>query len=195
MRSIIPFVCVLALCAGVASAQQTVTCGWEDGVTTIIGEYPPGEIIATNVSSPVHSGTRSLQLEDASPSATPQAFVAWITGLSGTDSVYASVWRYDDTPGASPSCRIWAHWNDDPADINGYAGSAGGNSDYGPGTGWDMTDYTWVNDGTHTGLVIEIRTYSNPGDTVWIDDLTVTIPDTANFEQIVPVQLQTFSVE
>jgi hypothetical protein len=31
----------------------------------------------------------------------------------------------------------------------------------------------------HTGLVIEVRTYSSPGDVVWIDDLSVTAPDGA----------------
>jgi len=195
MRSILPIACVLVLCAGVVSAQQTETCGWEDAGTTIIGNY--GDIIATNVGAPdpVHTGSRSLKLEDNAASGTPQAFVAWITGLSDGDVVDATFWRYDTTPGTSPSCRIWAHWNDDPADINGYAGSADGESDYGPGTGWDQTGYSWTVADGHTGLVIEVRTYSSAGDIVWIDDLEVTIPVTANFEEIVPVELQTFSVE
>ena len=93
------------------------------------------------------------------------------------DSVTASFWRYDTSPGSSPSCRIWAHWNDDPNDINGHNGSAGGNSDYGPGTGWDETSHTWTDTTmTHTGIVIEVRTYSGIGDTVWIDDMVVTAP-------------------
>ncbi len=44
-------------------------------------------------------------------------------------------------------------------------------------------------------MIIEVRTYSNAGDTVWIDDLEVIIPDTATFQDIVPVELQAFSVE
>jgi hypothetical protein len=55
--------------------------------------------------------------------------------------------------------------------------SAGGNSDYGPGLGWDVTDWNWTVTDGHTGLVIECRVYSNPGDTVWIDDFQVTAPD------------------
>ena len=31
----------------------------------------------------------------------------------------------------------------------------------------------------HTGLVIEFRTYSSPGDVVWVDELEVTAPDHA----------------
>jgi len=100
-------------------------------------------------------------------------------GLTDGDSVTASVWRHDTTPGASPSVRIWGHWNDDPSDVNGYHGSASGNDDYGPGTGWDQTAFTWTVADGHTGLVIEARTYSIAGDTVWIDDLHVEFPPTA----------------
>jgi len=138
-----------------------------------------GDMNCSIVTSPVHTGTYALQCEDAQASGTPQAYVVWIKGLTDGDVVTAGFWRYDDTPGASPSCRIWGHWNDDPMDINGYAGSASGNDDYGPGLGWDYTDYVYdVVDG-HTGLVIEVRTYSNPGDTVWVDDLYIDAPATA----------------
>jgi hypothetical protein len=89
--------------------------------------------------------------------------VAWILGLSDGDEVTASFWRYDITPGSTPpSCRIWGHWNDDPEDVYGYSGSAGGNNDYGPGTGGDMVEHTWTVEEGHTGLVGEVRTYSDP---------------------------------
>jgi hypothetical protein len=133
-----------------------------------------------------------MELEDNSPTGTPQAYIAWIVGLTDGDEVTASFWRYDTTPGGAPSCRIWAHWNDDPSDVMGHDGSASGNNDYGPGTGWDETEYTWTVADGHTGLVIECRTYSGPGDIVWIDDLTVTAPETAtiytpdNYTSITP---------
>lgn len=157
-----------------ATADVTASCGWE-GTETILGFY--GDIIATIATDPVHAGGQSLKLEDNQESGTPQAYIAWVTGLSNGDMVTATFWRYDMTPAGSPSCRIWGHWNDDPGDISGHAGSAGGQNEYGPGTGWDMAEYTWeVVDG-HTGLVVEARTYSEPGDIVWIDDLTVTAPN------------------
>lgn len=176
------FLAVFAVLGFSLSASAvTATCGWE-GTDTILGSS--GDIIATIATDPVYAGSQSLKLEDDMVSGTPQAFVAWITGLSDGDIVSGSFWRYDVTPGSAPSCRIWGHWNDDPVDINGFNGSAGGQDDYGPGTGWDMAEYEWTVVGGHTGLVIEARTYSNPGDIVWIDNLTVTAPDGATI--IVP---------
>lgn len=166
----------------VVPAQATVsTYGWENG-GTILGAYYPALITATNVTSPVHSGLRSLELTDTSAAETPQAYIAWIQGLVDGDTVTAIFWTYDTTSG-SPSSRIWAHWNDVvPADVMGYSGSASGSSTYSGSTGWtNLTTYTWtVAAGSgHTGLVIECRTYNvsgTPG-TVWIDDLEVTHPD------------------
>lgn len=177
-------ICTVAgLVASPAMGQQVVTYGWEDGTGTVLELYGTGDppIIATNVGAPdpVYSGSYSLRLEDNSPSGTPQAYVAWITGLNEGDIVDVSFWRYDDTPDASPSCRIWGHWNNDPCDINGYDGSASGNSDYGPGEGWDLATYMWTVPAGVSGVVVECRTYSNPGDVVWIDDITVTCPDHA----------------
>ncbi len=166
---------VLALSAPVLAATETFD--WE-GSGTILGMYPSDAVEATISAEHVHGGSQSLKIERLSES-TPQAFVAWIVGLSDGDEITASFWRYDVTPGDPPSCRIWAHWNDDPDDVGGYAGSAGGNSDYGPGTGWDETEHTWTVADGHTGIVIECRVYSNPGDIVWIDDLTVTAPEGA----------------
>lgn len=168
------FAVVLLTASGAVIAQQTETFGWE-GTATILSMYPDSCVEATIATDPVHGGSQSLEIERLSDG-TPQAYVAWITGLSDGDEVTASFWRYDMTPAAPPSCRIWAHWNDDPNDVNGYAGSASGNTEYGPGTGWDETEYTWTVIEGHTGLVIEARVYSNPGDIVWIDDMSVTFP-------------------
>ena len=175
----------IALC-GLVSAAGAVTVidyGWEDG-GDVLGIYPDPDapsIIATNVAGwdgePVHSGNFSLKLEDNLDSGTPQAFVALLWNLQDGDEITVGFWRYDDTPDAAPSVRLWGHWNDLlPADPYGYSGSAGGDGEYGPGQGWDYTTYTYVVSG-NTGLVIEARTYSSPGDTVWIDDLHIEMPD------------------
>lgn len=181
MSRLLLMMLALALLCSAASAG-TVTYGWEDGATvlSLYGDGTP-PIIVTNVGAPdpVHGGSYSLLLEDNSPTGTPQAYLAFIVGLQDGDEVTASFWRYDTTPGASPSCRVWAHWNDTFCNIDGYNGSASGNDDYGPGTGWDETSWTYTVADGHTGLVIECRTYSNPGDSVWIDDMTITAPDHA----------------
>ncbi|MGD9548657.1 MAG: hypothetical protein AB7V45_14110 [Candidatus Krumholzibacteriia bacterium] len=158
-------------------------CGWENGETVLFlsgtGDPP---ILVSNVPNPapdpVSAGTFSLRLEDNSPSGTPYAAIATIYDLNDGDQVTVGFWRYDTTPGSSPSCRIWAHWNDSlPDDPLANDGSASGNLDYGPGLGWDYTSYTWTVVEGHTGLVIEARTYSDPGDVVWIDNLDILPPD------------------
>ncbi len=170
---------VSALCLLSAPAAATVVdYGWEDA-GTIIGQY--SDIDAFNVpltTDPVHSGNFSLKLVDQALSGTPQAYVAALWNLRDGDVITVGFWRYDDTPDASPSVRIWGHWNDElPGNIDGYSGSAGGNYDYGLGLGWDYTDFEYTVVDGHTGLIIEARTYSNPGDTVWLDDLHIEAPD------------------
>ncbi len=93
-------------------------------------------------------------------------------------------------PGAAPSCRIWAHWNDNPDDINDYSGSAGGQSDYGPGDGWDLASHSWTVADGHTGMIIEVRTYSSAGDIVWIDDMSITVPDHATVRTPMQTEIQ-----
>jgi len=171
--------CALMILVAVPVMATTVLYGWENG-ETILGMYPDGEMIATNVTAPdpVYAGMHALKLEDASPSNTPQAFVAWICGLTDGDVVTASFYCYDDTPDVSPSGRIWGHYVD--GDILAYAGSAGGSSTYSSGIGWEQLSHSWTFDsdgGTRDGLVIEARTYSVEGAIVYIDDLMITAPD------------------
>lgn len=168
---------IASLAVLIAAPAFAGTCiyDWED-CGTVLGIYPDMDAqIVTNVTAPdpVYEGLRSLKIEDNLASGTPQAFVAWVYGLADGDSVWAQFARYDDTPGVAPSCRIWGHWNDTDS-LTGYSGSASGNYDYGPGEGWDIAGFGWMVADGHTGLVIECRTYSNPGDIVWIDDLRIT---------------------
>ncbi|MEN8006783.1 MAG: hypothetical protein ABFS42_07180 [Candidatus Krumholzibacteriota bacterium] len=179
---ILTLVLILGL-ASVATAVTVVDYGWEDG-GDVLGIYPDPalpSIIATNVAGwdgePVHSGNFSLKLEDNAPSSTPQAFIVFFWNLLPGDVIDVGFWRYDTTPGAAPSVRIWGHWNDElPGNPDGYSGSASGELDYGPGTGWDYTSFSYTVTG-NTGLVIEARTYSVDGDIVWIDDLHIEMPD------------------
>jgi len=178
MKTLLLLLALVAL--AVPAAAVTYTYGWEDGTSTLLSVFPlPDGMLPYNVTSPepVYGGTYSLKTVDNAASGTPQGYVCWVRGLLDGDVVTASIARYDDTPGASPSGRIWGHWNNDPLDVNGYVTSAGGNNDYGPGLGWDVTSWSWTVSSGYTGLVVEIRTYSNPGDTVWWDNLEVTVPD------------------
>ncbi len=197
MKTLLATTAMAVLLVGLPLHAATVTYGWEDG-GTVLGQF--GDIDATNAVAPdpVHDGEHSLYLLDQDAGGTPQAYLAWVTGLVEGDVVEACFWRYDTTPGASPSCRVWGHYTATGGAIEDYAGSAGGNNDYGPGEGWDEVCHTWTFDsdeGAREGLVIEVRTYSNPGDLVWVDDLTVTGPGTATITvpTVTPVTEATWS--
>jgi hypothetical protein len=180
--------CVAAFAlSAAANPLPVISCGWEDPDASVLGLFGDGDppIIATNVTTPdpVFAGDRALRLVDNAASGTPQAYIAFIWGLVDGQQVTAGFWRYDDTPDGAPSCRIWGHWNDElPDNPDGYSGSAGGNDDYGTGTGWEWTEWTWTVVDGHTGLVIEVRTYSSAGDTVWIDGLEIIAPETSTVQ-------------
>lgn len=177
MKRLFLVLAAMILMAGSAQAYE-VNYGWEDG-GTILGNYHP--ITATNVTEYAHSGSSSLKLVDGGVD-TPQAYVGWINGLTDGDVVTAGFWVYDTTLDQSPSGRIWGHYTNDETDIDSFISSASGNYSYGDVSGWNYLEYTWTYDSagnTQSGFVIEARTYSNAGDTIWIDDLTITAPDTA----------------
>jgi hypothetical protein len=182
---------VAALAAALAVpafAQNTLVCSFEDGTSTILGSF--GNLsAAVNVMRPdhVYSQTHALRLTESPHSSTPQAYVAYIEGLTDGDVVDASFWGWDDTPAASPSLRIWGHYAVS-GDVNSYNGSAGGNSTYTDGTGWSNVGWSWTFDssgGTRDALVVEVRLYSTPStcDTCstdyWVDGVVVTAPETA----------------
>ncbi len=171
------FACLLAIVAIALPATAevySVSYGWEDNPDpAILGNYQP--ITATVVNDPVYEGDLSLQLVDGGEG-TPQAYVAWIEGLNDGDTITAGFWVYDTTPGGSPSGRIWGHYNSEN-DINAYAGSAGGNDTYSGAEPWSYLEHTWTYDsGTdRTGFVLEARTYSSLGDTIWVDAMDISV--------------------
>ncbi len=190
---------ILLLIAASAWAH-TVTESWE-GSHTVLGMYGSGtppviaEAVVGGPGGPIDAA-QVLQLMDNSQTGATMVYVAWIVGLQNGDSVDACIWRYDTTPGTSPSCRLRAHWNDDPWDTWGYDGTAGGNDDHGAGEGWDEVCWTWTVENDHSGLVIEVRTYRYPGDTIWVDYLSVTAPDHATIrlpEHEAPVESTSWS--
>ncbi|WP_246116299.1 PEP-CTERM sorting domain-containing protein [Denitromonas halophila] len=191
----------VALATSQAYALQSLDYGWEDGVGTILGSF--GNLAdATNVSgsqsgsdgassysvSGARSGSRFLHVAEAPLGGTPQAYLAFVTGLQAGDLVSASFWGYDNSAGTNPSLRIWGHYAD-AADINSYVKSAGGSNTYTDGSGWSELSNTWTFDGGATdGLVIEARLYSmTSGGTsdrtdFWIDDLRISAPDHATIQ-------------
>lgn len=173
--------CAVPALAGVAG--QSASYGWENGAT-VLGQSSSNIAFTNSTDNPL-SGTASLFMNEDPLSGTPQGYVAFITGLSDGDVIDASFWAFDDTPGASPSVRIWGHYAQS-GDVDDAAGSAGGNSTYSGEDGdWSELFHSWTfdsNGGTRDALVIEVRMYasSSNGSSAYIDDLTVaTTSDTA----------------
>jgi len=179
MKAAMTCLMILTLVAGAALADQTRTFGWDSGVETDLGTYGNVGLVEI-VDTMSNSAPNCLHMVEDPVGDTPQVFIAWVTGLNAGDEVSASFYAYDDTPGGNPSVRIWAHWVD--AYPSQYAGSAGGNSTYPAGTGWEMVSHDWTFevDGDREGIVIECRLYSQAGGVDhYIDDVSVTAPDHA----------------
>lgn len=179
-----------------AQAAQTVSYGWEDGVGTVLSQFGSGMVYKNLATGAAYSGNNVLTVEDLSnTSGTPQGYLAWIQGLTDGDTVDASFWAFDDTPGtAAPSVRIWGHYTDDNNDVDSYAGSAGGNNTYSGASLWSELTHSWVFDsdgGSRDGLMVEVRFYDSaavPTGIALVDDLTVTTSsDTATIITPAPV--------
>lgn len=194
---------VVAISSAPVAAQQSATFGWEDGTSTALGIY--GGANLENSNEQANTGARSLKYWEDPIGGTPQAYIWWVTGLTDGDIIDAGMYFYDVTPSANPSGRIWAHYTDDPNDIESYAGSAGGNDTYPAGTGWEELSYSWTFDsasGTRDGIVIEARLYSGDltTNTIYVDDASITVSSNsaviyAADGSVVPVELQSFSIE
>ncbi len=176
-----------AFALGIAAVLATSTLGladtvsatydWEDG-GTIVGSY--GNLgSATNVYWDPTQGN-VVELTEDPVSGTPQAFVAWITGLNDGDIIDASFLGFGDGEDFS-KVRIWAHYT--TGGIDDYGGSAGGNNTY-SGEEWTLLSDQWEfsggtdGGGDHTGLVIEARIYTYSGqlmNSAFVDDLSVSV--------------------
>ncbi len=208
---------IVVLFATPALAVQTLNYSWEDGAT-ILGFYgnlccdtnvsgaqagSQGSVVGPYTCPGAVDGTYYLHVAEDPHASTPQAFVAWVTGLTDGDVVDAMFYGYDITAGGSPSLRIWGGYTFGP-DVNNYIASAGGASGYTAGLGWDLVSHTWTFDsgtGTRDGLVVQARLYSTPSTSdpdhtdYFIDDITVSAPDHAviHFAPVTPVEVQTWT--
>ena len=186
----------VSLLVSMAITQQTTSYSWEDGTGTILGSYGnlanPGNVGTTAGVSP-HDGSRMLTVSESPIDGTPQAFIAWVTDLSGGQDITACFYGYDNTANSAPSLRIWGSWtaNDD---IAFYQGSADGNTDYTQppdgNSGWGQVCHTFStnqeNWGSGEALVIQARLYSSASGSdpavYFIDLVEVTAPNSATIK-------------
>jgi hypothetical protein len=180
MKSLAIFALILCVAAG-SQAALDWSYDWEDGTGTALGKYEGSAGLALeNSTEQAQSGTHSLKMTEDPLSGTPQAFIWWVTGLQDGDTVTASFYVYDVTPGGNPSGRIWGHYTASSTDIDDYTGSAGGSDEYPAGTGWSALTNTWTfdsNSGANTGLVVEARIYSStaPANVIYVDTTYISV--------------------
>ncbi|OUW04256.1 MAG: hypothetical protein CBD11_00775 [Phycisphaera sp. TMED151] len=172
---------VMALAAPVlmtsaALADASGSYSWEDGVATIIGSF--GNIgTAENVSDNANTGSQALYVAESPLSGTPQAYVAWVQGLTDGDVIDGSFFAFDQ---GSVRVRIWGHYTSGTDDPTSYSGSASGNTAYTTDIGWEQMSHTWTfdsNAGTRDGLMIECRIYSadEANNFTYVDDISVNV--------------------
>lgn len=180
MKTLLTCLLVLAV-AGAAQAQTEACYSWEDG-GDLLSCYLCENMTYFNDNTMASDGFASLAIAESAGSSTPQAYVAWITGLTEGDQVTVSFDVYDDSVGANPSIRIWGHYTLD-GDIEAYDGSAGGNSTYsGAVGGWETLSYTWTVAAGKTNLCVEARPYDTAPYVPtfnWVDNVCVSAPDGA----------------
>ena len=157
-------------------ADASGSYSWEDGVATIIGSF--GNIgTAENVSDNANTGSQALYIAESPLSGTPQAYVAWVQGLTDGDVIDGSFFAFDQS---GVRVRIWGHYTTGTDDPTSYSGSASGNTAYTTDIGWEQMSHTWTfdsNGGTRDGLMIECRLYSGDetSNFTWVDDVSVNV--------------------
>ena len=151
---------------------------WGDG-GTILGSYGDN-VTFENVIDPLGGDGYALKVTEDPLSGTPQAFVAWVTGLTDGDVVSVDMLGLGDGV-ATSKMRLWGHYTSVGGDINAFAGSASGPSNYSESaTEWTLLTHDWTFDsdsGVRDGLVIEARIYSYAGadPSGYVTDLNVLV--------------------
>ena len=166
---------LLCTAPALAGFGNSGSYGWENGAT-VLGQSADNIAFTNSTDNPL-TGSASLFMNEDPLSGTPQGYVAFITGLTDGDVINASFFAFDDTPGGSPSVRIWGHYGQS-SDVDETSGSAGGNSTYSGEDGdWSQLAHSWTfdsNGGARDALIVEVRMYAGSGgSSAYIDDLFV----------------------
>lgn len=185
MRTLMIVLVAATLLAAPALADRTYDCAWNDDSSTIIGTFENcTATLSSDINMPLHAGNSVALTKDTDVvSGYSTAFLACVWDLLPGDQVTASFWRYDPLPGY-PRMRLWAHYNDGLTDSD-YRGQdlllndglAYGNNSFGTESGWEHFTYTWTIPADHTGLVIDAVLYGDYGATLYVDELSLTVPD------------------
>ncbi|MEZ4386062.1 MAG: hypothetical protein R3D98_00510 [Candidatus Krumholzibacteriia bacterium] len=186
-KSLITFA-LIGLLAVPAMAAQTYTYDW-DGDADYLGcfyTFMSGQV-GVNYNRAGESQGNGLLLTKNTSGGYALGFVATVWDLQEGDEVTVSIWRYDNNS-AMPYFALWSHYNDalcEASDARGQDmsiddGNCYGDQRLGDQNGWEEYTYTWTVAAGHTGMVIDAQVYGAFGAQLWVDDLSVTVPDHAS---------------
>ena len=173
MKKMIAMMVVLAMTV----AANAASFGWEDmavGSDGILSSFGNVEsAVVTDEDS--YSGLQSLKITENPLSSTPQAYIAWVQGVSAGDTISASMWIKG--AGETSKGRIWGAYSA-ADDITSYKGSASGPGSYaGEGNVWEQHSYEWTVGDGQEAFILQARIYSYDGENnnvIYVDDVEIT---------------------
>ena len=170
----------IAMAPALAHADVMAFTGWENtsadaafGTTGNVGDFG-----YTSAPDPVYAGNHSMFMTEDPLSSTPNAVVAWVSGIEAGDEITATMWfRGMDSVGSNTAkARLWGGYYD-ATDTSEHAGSAGGPSGFaGNNETWESMTHTWTVDGTTSIFGLEVRIYAyGDNNMIWGDNLEISV--------------------
>ena len=169
----------IAMAPAMAHSDVMAFTGWEDtSADAVFGTFGNvSDFGYTSAPDPVYDGNHSMFMTEDPLSSTPNAVVAWVSGIEAGDQITATMWfRGMDVGGSTAKARLWGAYYD-ATDTSTYVTSAGGPSGYaGENETWESLTYTWtVNDTTSIfGLQVRIYSYGD-NNMIWGDNLEISV--------------------
>ena len=169
----------IAMAPAMAHSDVMAFTGWEDtSADAVFGTFGNvSDFGYTSAPDPVYDGNHSMFMTEDPLSSTPNAVVAWVSGIEAGDQITATMWfRGMDVGGSTAKARLWGAYYE-ATDTSTYEGSAGGPSGYaGENETWESMTHTWtVNDTTSIfGLQVRIYSYGD-NNMIWGDNLEISV--------------------
>jgi len=171
-----------------AHADVMAFTGWEDtSADAVFGTFGNvSDFGYTSAPDPVYDGNHSMFMTEDPLSSTPNAVVAWVSGIEAGDEITATMWfRGMDVDGSNTAkARLWGAYYD-ATDTSTYEGSAGGPSGYaGENETWESLTHTWTVDDSTSIFGLQVRIYSyGDNNMIWGDNLEISVDnDNATIE-------------
>ena len=172
-------VAAIAMAPAMAHSDVMAFTGWEDtSADAVFGTFGNvSDFGYTSAPDPVYDGNHSMFMTEDPLSSTPNAVVAWVSGIEAGDEITATMWfRGMDVGGSTAKARLWGAYYED-TDTSTYKSSAGGPSGFaGENETWESMTYTWTSNGSTSIFGLQVRIYSyGDNNMIWGDNLEISV--------------------